>query len=150
MIKKFTSNLIKDICYVLVGEGWMDKNTYVMVFSETIDADGDSFHVEVEYHKDEDEIIYTRVYDDETMDASDFISPCFKNQFEEYILRQVGVVEEDSVLVKRNITLNLTIEAPMYATIAQLENYLNDVTIKVVTPNESKFNIIKAETINKK
>lgn len=145
MIKKFTSNLIKDICYVLVGEGWMDKDTYVMVFSETIDADGDSFHVEVEYHKDEDEIVYTRVYDDETMDASDFISPCFKNQFEEYILRQVGVIEEDSVLVKRNITLNLTIEAPMYATIAQLENYLNDVTIEVVAPNDSKFNIIKAE-----
>ena len=75
MAKKFVNKNIPEVVYEVVGEGWLDKNTYVIVFAEMTDVDGDTYHLEVEYHKDEKRITYTRVYDYENVEASMFVSP---------------------------------------------------------------------------
>ena len=73
--KKFTSNIIKEVVYEVMDEGWMDKDTYLIVFQTMTDVDGDDFHIEVEYHKDENEIVYTRCYDYEVIDGTDYVAP---------------------------------------------------------------------------
>lgn len=91
----FTSNAMPEIFYRVMGEGWLDDDTYVIVFQDMVDVDGDTFHMEVEYHKDEERITYTRVYDYENVDGTLFISSCFKKQIDEYILKQVGASVKD-------------------------------------------------------
>ena len=76
--KKFTSEKAPEIVYEVLSGGWIDDDTYVLIFNDMKDVDGDIFHLEVEYHKDEKQITYTRVYDYENVDASQFVSPCFK------------------------------------------------------------------------
>ena len=80
MSKKFTSKKALEVVYEILGEEWLDDDTYVVVFNDMIDVDGDTYHLEVEYHKDEKRITYTRVYDYENVEASNLVSPCFKNQ----------------------------------------------------------------------
>jgi len=89
MNKKFTSKSIPEIVYEVIGEQWLDKDTYVVVFDQMADVDGDTYHLEVEYHKDEKRITYTRVYDHENVEASILVSSCLKKQIEEYVLQQV-------------------------------------------------------------
>jgi len=97
MNKKFTSKKIPEVIYEIVGEYWLDDSTYVIIFKDMVDADGDTYHLEVEYHKDEKRVTYTRVYDYENVEASQFVSPCFKKQIEEYALQQVGVLTKFKV-----------------------------------------------------
>ena len=87
--KKFTSEIMPEFFYSVVDEFWFDDDTYVIIFKEMVDADGDVYHLDVEYHKDEDRITYTRVYDYDTLDATEMITPCFKEQFDNYILKVV-------------------------------------------------------------
>ena len=47
MSKKFTSTKIPEIVYEVVGEYWIDKDTYVIIFKEMKDVDGDTYHLEV-------------------------------------------------------------------------------------------------------
>lgn len=96
MAKKviFTSKTIAEIFYEVIGEYWLDDDTYVIIFQDMVDVDGDTYHLEVEYHKDEERITYTRVYDHENVEASQFVSPCFKKQIEEYTSQQVGVLNK--------------------------------------------------------
>ena len=68
--KKFTNKNYPEIVYEVVEEFWLDDETYVIVFKEMKDVDGDVFHLEVEYHKDENRVTYTRVYDYENVEAS--------------------------------------------------------------------------------
>ena len=68
--KTFTNKNYPEIVYEVVDEGWLDDETYVIVFNEMTDVDGDVFHLEVEFHKDENKVTYTRVYDYENVEAS--------------------------------------------------------------------------------
>jgi len=131
MGKKFTSNSIKEIFYEIVGEKWMDKNTYLIVFQTMTDADGDEFHLEVEYHKDEDEIHYTRCYEDEVMDGTLYVSPQFKKQIEEYILQKVGVISNDEFISTRDISVELKLAVPKDMTLGEFQEWLKECTIEV-------------------
>lgn len=144
--KKFTSNSIKEIVYEVVGEGWMDKNTYLVVFQTMTDMDGDDFHMEAEYHKDENEIFYTRCYDDEVIDGTMYVSPCFKKQIEEYILQQVGKLRKGSAISKQKVEIELTLDVPLDMTVGEFEKWLKDeLKVSVMTPLDSKVEILKIE-----
>ena len=129
--KIFTSNVMPEIFYQVMGEGWIDDDTYVIVFQNMVDVDGDTFHMEVEYHKDEERITYTRVYDYENADGALLISPCFKKQIDEYILQQVGVLRNDSMLVKRTIGVELTLDVPQSMSVGEFQEWLKTATIEV-------------------
>ena len=149
MAKKFVNKNIPEVVYEVVGEGWLDKNTYVIVFAEMTDVDGDTYHLEVEYHKDEKRITYTRVYDYENVEASMFVSPCFKKQIEEYVLQQVGVLREGSFLNTQNVSLKLELDIPKDTTIGELREFLNSLKFEAVytmTPRDEKIKVLSIET----
>ena len=130
MSKKFTSNSIKEIFYEIVGEEWIDDDTYVVIFQDMTDVDGDTYHLEVEYHKDEDRITYTRVYDYENV--HDMLpSPCFQKQIEEYILQQVGVIKDNEFISTRDISVELKLAVPKDMTLGEFQEWLKECTIEV-------------------
>ena len=118
--KKFTNKNYPEIVYEVVDEGWFDDETYIIVFNEMTDVDGDVYHLEVEYHKDEEKVTYTRVYDYENVEAYAFVSPCFRKQIEEYVLQQVGVLDKDSLFSTQKIEIDLKLGFPKDMTIGEL------------------------------
>lgn len=149
MAKKFVNKNIPEVVYEVVGGGWLDKDTYVIAFKEMKDVDGDTYHLEVEYHKDEKRITYTRVYDYENVEASQFVSPCFKKQIEEYVLQQVGVLREGSFLNTQNVSLDLELDIPKDTTIGELREFLNSLKFEVVhtmTPRDENIKVLSIET----
>ena len=149
MNKKFTSTKISEVIYEVVAKSWLDKDTYVVIFGDMTDVDGDTYHLEVEYHKDEKRITYTRVYDYENVEASMLVSPCFKKQIEEYVLQQVGVLREGSFLTTQNVSLELELDIPKNTTIGELREFLNSLKFEVVhtmTPRDEKIKVLSIET----
>lgn len=144
MAKKviFTSKTIAEIFYEIVGEKWMDKDTYLIVFQTMTDKDGDDFHIEVEYHKDESRITYTRVYEHEVVDGTAFVSPCFKKQIEDYILRQVGVLRTDSFLNTQTIEVELRLDVPKDMTMGEFDQWLKDLAIEVKSPQADRIRVL--------
>ena len=143
--KKFVNKNIPEVSYEIVGEEWLDEDTYVIVFSEMTDVDGDVYHLEVEYHKDEERVTYTRVYDYENVEASKFVSPCFKKQIEEYTLQQVGVLRKGSFLNTQNVSLELELDIPKDTTIGELNEWLKTLKFEVVhtmTPKDEKIKLL--------
>lgn len=108
--KKFTSKFFKNLFYKMMDEYWLDDDTYVIIFQDMVDADGDTFHLEVEYHKDENRITYTRVYEYENVEAT--IMHIFKKQIDEYILKQVGKSRKDGLLMKQRVFVDLELDVP--------------------------------------
>ena len=142
--KKFTSTKIPEIVYEVVDETWLDKDTYVVVFNDMIDVDGDTYHLEVEYHKDEKRITYTRVYDYDTLSGEEYVSSCFRKQINEYILRQVGKLREDSCICKEAVEVELTLDVPLDMSVGEFEKWLKDeIKVSVMTPLDSKVEILK-------
>ena len=151
--KKFTNKNYPEIVYEVVYEGWIDDETYVIVFNEMTDVDGDTYHLEVEYHKDENRVTYTRVYDYENVEASMFVSPCFKKQIEEYVLQQVGVLREGSFLNTQNVSLELELDVPKDTTIGELREFLNSLKFEAVhtmTPKDEKIKVLSIETAKRR
>lgn len=122
--KKFTNKNYPEIVYEVVDESWLDYETYVIVFNEMTDVDSDVYHLEVEYHTDEEKVTYTRVYDHENIEASMFVSPCFKKQIEEYILQQVGVLDKDSLFNTQKVEIELKLGFPKDMTVGELNEFL--------------------------
>ena len=155
MAKKiFTSKFFADLFYEVMEEHWIDNVTYVIVFQDMVDKDGDTYHLEVEYHKDEERVTYTRVYDYENVAADYLITHAFKKQIEEYILQQVGVVRKDGMLVKRNINVELTLGVPKDMTIGEFQEWLNiayvEVNRLVATKDEKLANKVKILAVENK
>ena len=125
MNKKFTSKFFLDTFYEVMDEYWLDEDTYVIIFQDMEDKDGDIFHLEVEYHKDEERIIYTRVYEFENVEASLFVSHVFKKQIDEYILQQVGVLDKDTFFNTQKVEVELKLGVPKDMTIGELHEFLD-------------------------
>lgn len=121
--KKFTNKNYPEIVYEVVDEGWLDDETYVIVFNEMKDVDGDVFHLEVEYHKDENRVTYNKVYDHENIKAL-FVSHEFKKQIDEYILQQVGVLDKDSFFNTQKVEIELKLGFPKDMPIGELHEFL--------------------------
>lgn len=147
--KKFTSKKTPEVVYEVVDEKWLDKDTYVVVFNEMTDVDGDTYHLEVEYHKDEERITYTRVYDYDTLSGEEYVSSCFRKQIEEYVLQQVGVLREGSCLNTQNVSLELELDIPKDTSMGELREFLNSLKFEVVhtmTPRDEKIKVLSIET----
>ena len=137
MAKKiFTNKNYPEIVYEVVDEGWIDDDTYVIVFNDMIDVDGDTYHLEVEYHKDESRITYTRAYDHENVEASSFVTPYFKKQFEDYILHQCGVLRENGYLRTQDVVVELKLDVPNDISVGDYMQWINDLTITVEPKSE--------------
>ena len=143
--KVFTSKFFKDLFYEVLDEMWIDDDTYVMVFQDMVDKDGDTFHLEVEYHKDEDRVTFTRVYEYENVNADYLITAGFKKDIEEYILKQVGVVK--GMLTKQKIAVELTLDIDPSMSIGELNEWLNELTIEVKSPRATLAKPIKIENL---
>jgi len=146
--KKFTSKNCPEIFYEVVGEGWIDEDTYVIVFQEMTDADGDVYHLEVEYHKDEDKIFFVRVYEYDTLSGREYVSPCFVKQIEEYTLQQVGVLRKGSLINTQIVSLELELDVPQDATIGELNEWLATLKFEVVhtmTPRDEKIKLLSVK-----
>lgn len=144
--KKFTSKNCPEIFYQVMGEGWIDEDTYVILFQNMVDVDGDVFHMEAEYHKDENRITYTRVYDYENADGTNFISPCFKKQIDEYILQQVGVLRKGSAFVTKEIAIELVMDVPQDTSMGEFQDFLQDLKVEIIgtkTPRDEKIKVLK-------
>lgn len=153
MNKKFTSKKAPEVVYEVLSGGWIDDDTYVVVFNDMTDVDGDTYHLEVEYHKDEKRITYTRVYDYENVDGFEFVSPCFRKQIEEYVLQQVGVLREGSFLNSHSVSLELELDIPKDTSIGELREFLNSLKFEVVhtmTPRDEKIRVISIETAKRR
>ena len=151
--KKFTSKKTPEVFYEVVGENWLDKDTYVVTFSEMKDIDYITYHLEVEYHKDEDKITYTRVYKYERVDAFMLVSPCFRKQIEEYVLQQVGVLREGSFITKQEVVTWLKLDVPKDTSMGELSEFLNSLKFEVVhtmTPRDEKIKVLSIETAKRR
>lgn len=142
-MKKFTSNLIRDVFYEVIDEGWLDNETYIMAFQEMTDGDGDTYHLEVEYHSDEERIVYTRVYDYDTLSGEEYVSSCFRKQMEEYILRKVGVLDDNNLLFNRTISVDLKLGIPKDMSVGEFEGWLKKLELSVSMPIDSKIDVLE-------
>ena len=144
--KKFTSKFFKDLFYEVMDEYWLDDDTYVIIFQDMVDVDGDTFHLEVEYHKDENRITYTRVYEYENVEAT--IIYTFKKQIDEYILKQVGKLRKDSLLMKQRVSVDLELDVPEDMSVGEFEKWFNeDLKVSVMTPLDSKVEVLKINKV---
>jgi hypothetical protein len=153
MGKKFTSKKAPEVVYEVVDEKWLDNDTYVVVFNDMKDADGLTYHLEVEYHKDEDKITYTRVYSFDIVEAYQFVSPYFRKQIEEYVLQQVGVLRKGSFVTEEPVSIWLKLDVPQDTSVRGLREFLNSLKFEVVhtkTPREEKIRVISIETATRR
>lgn len=151
--KVFKSNFFLDLFYEVMDEYWLDEDTYVIIFQDMTDSDGDTYHLEVEYHKDEEEITYTRVYEFENVHDMP-PSHVFKKQIDEYILQQVGVIGENDTLIDTTIEVKLRLAVPLDMKVSEYEEYLDSLFIEinrlVPTDKEELINKVKVLRIEKK
>ncbi len=153
MGKKFTSKKAPEVVYEVVDEKWLDNDTYVVVFNDMKDADGLTYHLEVEYHKDEDKITYTRVYSFDIVEAYQFVSPYFRKQIKEYVLQQVGVLRKGSFVTEEPVSIWLKLDVPQDTSVGGLREFLNSLKFEVVytkTPREEKIRVISIETATRR
>jgi len=146
--KKFTSKFFLNTFYEVMDEYWLDEDTYVIIFQDMEDKDGDIFHLEVEYHKDEERITYTHVYEYENVHDIP-IAHVFKKQIDEYILQQVGVLDKDSFFNTQKVEVELKLGVPKDMTIGELHEFLNSLKFEVVhtmTPRDEKIKVLSIET----
>ena len=137
--KVFILNYASYIKYELQEEKWLDKDTYLLVFQDMTDKDGETYHLEVEYHVDEDKFTYTRVYADENVDAKCFVSSGFKNQFMEHILKQVGKINENDIVTSSTIELSLKVALPLNMTVGEYKKWLENLEINIADGNGVKI-----------
>lgn len=145
--KKFTSKKMPEVVYEVVDEYWLNDDTYVVIFGDMIDID--TYHLEVEYHKDADKFTYTRVYAYENVEAFMLVSPCFRKQIEEYVLQQVGVLREGSFITEQEVVTWLKLDVPKDTSIGELREFLNSLKFEVVhtmTPKDEKIKVLSIET----
>lgn len=64
---------------------WLDNVTFLMVFRDEKDTEGDIYHMESEYHIDEDKMVYTKVYEHEVIQ-------CEEKDIQEYVIPAVAMV----------------------------------------------------------
>jgi hypothetical protein len=143
--KVFKSKFFLDLFYEVMDEYWLDKDTYVIIFQDMTDSNGDTYHLEVEYHKDEEEITYTRVYEFENVHDM-FPSHVFKKQIDEYILKKVGVINENDTITEATIEVKLKLAVPLNMSVGEYESWLDCLSIDV-TNDEKDIKILE---INKK
>lgn len=129
MEKKAFYNKLSSTRYEIVDSAWIDKDTFVIVFQDMKDMDGDTFHFEAEYHKDEQKVTFVLVYENQVLSGEDCIPTSIKREIEEYMLKQIDVVK--GMLIKRNITLELSLDIDENMTMDELRTYLNTLDINV-------------------
>ena len=132
--KKFTNGK-KSL--VVIDEKWLDKDTYVVVFDDKIDSMGDVYHIVAEYHADEKKFVFAQVYEHEVLDANTLMVG-IKKQIKEYILQQLGVLRNGSILQNQSLTINLELDIPQDVTIGELHEFIESLKVEIVHTKVSK------------
>lgn len=141
--KVFTSKFFTNLFYEVLEEMWIDDDTYVIVFQDMVDKDYDTFHLEVEYHKDEDRVTFTRVYEHENVSGDYLVAADFKKDIEEYILKQVGVI--NGMLAKQKIAVELTLDVDPSMSIDELNEWLMNLKLKFPLDGVDRIKVIKQQ-----
>ena len=144
MEKKAFYNKLSSTRYEIVDSAWLDKDTFVIVFQDMKDIDGDTFHFEAEYHKDEQKVTFVLVYENQVLSGEDCIPTSVKREIEEYMLKQINVVK--GMLIKQKITLELSLDIDENLTMNDLRAYLDGLDINVKGYND-KVNCIGVKRI---
>lgn len=50
---------------------WLDSETFLYQFGYFVDNEGDEYHIEVEFHKDDSTWHFIKVYEDDNMSITD-------------------------------------------------------------------------------
>lgn len=143
---KVNNNFYKvnnDIYYEVVSEGWLDDDTYVVEFQDMYDDVGDIYHIEAEYHKDTKSIVYVQVYEYEHFQI---VFEC--NKIRDYILHKVGLIADDYMVMSKTISVNLELSIPNKMTIGELNKFLKNLELQVITPTDMSIpmvNVLKVE-----
>lgn len=125
--------------YNVVEEKNLDKDTYLMVFDNKVDKDGDVYHLEVEYHIDEKAFAYVNVYEHQVMPST--IPLSVKRKIEGYVLRKLGIIK--NTLTTHYYTIAVEIDVDDDATIGELESFLDEINVEVNFPQNKKFKVYK-------
>ena len=144
--KKFTNWNHKG-SLVVIDEKWLDKDTYVVVFDDKKDLMGDVYHLEVEYHADEKKFVFSQVYENEVLDANALMIG-IKKQIKEYILQQLGILRNGSILQNQSLTINIELDIPQDVTIGELHEFIESLKVEIVhtkTPRDEKIKILSVK-----
>lgn len=145
MAKKTFKSKYVDLVYEVIEEVWLDEDTYLLFFNDMVDGDGDTYHLEVEYHKDEERVTFVRAYEYDNMDATPYIPTNLQNEIEEYILKQVGVVK--GMLSKQKITIELTLDIDPTMSIGELHEYLKSLSVGITAYGGNKATPLRVENL---
>lgn len=146
--KVFKGKFFTEIEYEVIDERWIDDDTYVVIFNDMEDKDGDTYHLEVEYHKDEDRVTFVRVYEHEVVEADYLITYGFKRDIEEYVLGQVGKI--DGMLSRQKIAIELTLDVDPSTTIGQMQDILKNLKIEVTSDSAKVIKVVNLGWTNNK
>lgn len=136
----------------IINEKWVDEKTYIVIFNYMQDSsNGEIYHFEVEYCKDNDNLTFFCTYKNERIPLSmahisiKSLLMRAKRQIREYVLRQVGVVRENSILQRHCINVTLELDIPQDLSINEVKEYLNSLKVEIVhtmSPRDEKIKII--------
>lgn len=72
----------------ILDKGWLDKDTYIVIFADEIDKDGDKYHLEVEYHLDEKGYTFQHIYEHQVIDTD--ITDELKSNIKDFIQKNIA------------------------------------------------------------
>ena len=143
--KKVFKGKFFDMVYEVVGEGWVDDDTYVVAFQDMKDSDGDVYHIEAEWHDDEKRVTFVRVYEHETMEGHLYSS--LKRDIEGYILKQVGVIDYNSTISSSTLKVQIKIALPLDLKVGEFENWLKNLSVDVRPNSNENIKILESNII---
>ena len=143
--KVFKSKSFTGLSYEVIEEKWIDDDIYVIIFQDMKDGFGDTFHLEVEYHKDVDRVTYVKVDEYAVIDARSYMTSGILKEIEEYILRKAGKIK--STILTPTINLELKVDCNIGTTIGELHEWLKNTQIDIEMPSSDKFSLLSFEAI---
>ena len=146
--KQFKGKFFTEIIYEVIDERWIDDDTYVVVFNDMEDKDGDTYHLEVEYHADEDRLTFVRVYEHEVVKAENLITYSIKRDIEEYVLGKVGKIE--GMLSRQKIAVEVSLDVDPSTTVGEMQDILKNLKIEVTSDSAKVIKVVNLGWTNNK
>lgn len=147
--KKIFKSKFFNTIYEVQDESWIDKDTYVVIFQDMKDAENETYHLEVEYHKDEDKFTYTKVYEHERLNGEFNTIDYYKTQIRQYILKKVGKIPQDNIILSSFIHLKVEVVVPSNMTMSEYNAWFNDkLKVEVKSNDDRLIKIIKVTKEN--
>ena len=134
------------VCYNVVDSYYIDNDTYVVIFEDFVDEDGDKYHLEVEYHFDEKRFTYTNCWEHGTMVAN--VPEKIRNEIESEIRKYIGLVSGVEIREVKKFRVEFVLEVDPDATVSDVRSYLDGVVVTVTPPPDNeKIRLIQSPCV---